>query len=127
MSETLSLVTLDSLLLPCEKRLTMSMNPMEARRFVEITNPLGLHLRPADKFVRLANSFQSTEIRVRHKGRDFNGKSILDLTMIAAECGSLLELLATGPEADDAVAALAELVQSQFNEPTGPQSEGTAS
>jgi phosphocarrier protein len=87
-----------------------------ARRQVEITNELGLHLRPADKFVRLANSFKATEIVVRFNGQDFNGKSILELAMLAAECGSLLDLEARGPDAEAAVSALASLVQSKFEE-----------
>ena len=55
--------------------------PRSARRppQVEIINGLGLHMRPADKFVKLALQFQS-EIRVIHNGNEFNGKSILDLT-----------------------------------------------
>jgi len=86
-----------------------------ARRQVEITNALGLHLRPADKFVKLAHQFQA-EIRVYYRGHEFNGKSILDLTSLAAECGSRLELEARGPDAEDAIAALAELVSAQFHE-----------
>lgn len=93
----------------------MSQDPQVARRQVEITNPLGLHLRPADKFVRLASQFQS-EIRVDHQGHQINGKSILDLTTLAAECGTLLELEARGPDAEAAVAALAELVLARFHE-----------
>ena len=73
-----------------------------ARRQVEITNRLGLHLRAADQFVRLARRFQS-EIRVHHQGNECNGKSILDLTTLAAECGTRLDLEACGPDADAAV------------------------
>ncbi len=94
----------------------MPAEPLVARREVEITNPLGLHLRPADRFVRLANSFGDTEIRVRYAGREFNGKSILELTMLAAECGATLELIAQGPQAEAAVAALAELISTGFDE-----------
>ncbi len=86
------------------------------RRQVEITNPLGLHLRPADKFAQLASSFAETEIRVRHQGRVFNGKSILELAMLGAECGTQLELEALGPNAEAALSALADLVSSQFHE-----------
>lgn len=93
----------------------MSQDPQVARRQVEITNALGLHLRPADKFVRLASQFQS-EIRVDHQGHTINGKSILDLTTLAAECGTRLELEARGPDAEAAVAALAELVLARFHE-----------
>ena len=90
-------------------------NDPVARRQVEITNELGLHLRPADKFVRLAHRFQA-EIRVHYRGHEFNGKSILDLTSLAAECGTHLELEARGPDAEAAVAALADLVSARFHE-----------
>jgi phosphotransferase system HPr (HPr) family protein len=97
------------------------------KRHVEITNPLGLHLRPADKLAQLANSFASTEIRVRHKGKEFNAKSILDLAMLGAECGTRLELVAHGPDAEAALSALAELVRSQFDEGPEPTPRESAS
>ena len=93
----------------------MSHDLQVARRQVEITNALGLHLRPADKFVRLASRFQS-EIRVSSDGQEINGKSILDLTTLAAECGTRLDLEARGPDAEAAVDALSELVLARFYE-----------
>lgn len=86
-----------------------------ARRQIEITNSLGLHLRPADKFVKLAIQFQS-DVRVLYNGSHFNGKSILDLTSLAAECGARLELEARGDDAEQAVEALAKLVSAGFYE-----------
>jgi phosphotransferase system HPr (HPr) family protein len=93
----------------------MSHDTTVARRQVEITNSLGLHLRPADKFVKLALHYQA-EIKVHYNGNQFNGKSILDLTTLAAECGTRLELEARGPDAAEAVEALAGLVSAQFYE-----------
>ena len=93
----------------------MSHDFQVARRQVEITNALGLHLRPADKFVRLASRFQS-EVRVFSDGQEINGKSILDLTTLAAECGTWLDLEARGPDAEAAVEALSELVLARFYE-----------
>ena len=93
----------------------MSPDPSVARRQVEILNSLGLHLRPASKFVTLAHQFQA-EIRVIHNGNEFNGKSILDLTSLAAECGARLDLEARGPDAAQAIEALARLVLAQFYE-----------
>jgi phosphocarrier protein len=93
----------------------MSHDTTVARRQVEITNSLGLHLRPADKFVKLALRYQA-EIRVHYNGNEFNGKSILDLTTLAAECGTRLDLEARGPDAAQAIEALAELVSAQFYE-----------
>ena len=93
----------------------MSHDTTVARRQVEITNSLGLHLRPADKFVKLALRYQA-DVRVHYNGNQFNGKSILDLTTLAAECGTRLELEARGPDAEAAVEALADLVSAQFYE-----------
>lgn len=104
----------------------MSQDSPLARRQVEITNEYGLHLRPADKFVRLAHQFQS-EIRIFYKGNEYNGKSILDLTTLAAECGTRLELEARGPDAEAAVAALADLVLARFHETDEGEAKDTAS
>ena len=93
----------------------MSHDMTVAHRQVEITNYLGLHVRPASRFVELASRFQS-EVRVRSNNNEFNGKSLLELTMMAAECGTRLELEARGPDADAAVEALAELVSARFYE-----------
>jgi phosphocarrier protein HPr len=93
----------------------MSQDLRIARRRVDILNALGLHLRPADKFVRLALQFQS-DIRVLYNGQEINGRSILDLTTLAAEQGARLELEARGPDAEAAVAALADLVAARFYE-----------
>ena len=93
----------------------MSADPQVARRQVEITNAMGLHLRPANKFVLLAARFQA-EIKVISEGLEVNGKSILDLSTLAAECGTRLDLEARGPDAEAAVEALAELVAAGFYE-----------
>lgn len=93
----------------------MSHDTTVCRREVEVTNSLGLHLRPANKFAELARRFQA-EIRVYYNGNKFDGKSILDLTLLAAERGTRLEVEACGPDAAQAVEALAELVRAQFYE-----------
>ena len=58
------------------------------------------------KFVGTAQQFQA-EVRVHHNDHEFNGKSHPELTMMAAECGTRLELEARGPDAGAAVEALA--------------------
>src|SRR5262245_3544763 len=93
----------------------MSHETTVAHRQVEISNFLGLHVRPAQKFVELASQFQA-EIRVRSNGTEVDGKSILSLTTMAAECGTRLELEARGPDAIAAIEALADLVSAQFYE-----------
>src|SRR5689334_6814181 len=80
------------------------------RRQTTIANPLGLHLRAASEFVALAQRFQAS-VRVAYKTEVVDGKSILDLTVLAAPCGELLEIEASGPDADAALEALVALVE----------------
>jgi phosphocarrier protein len=81
---------------------------------VQVVNAHGLHMRPSTRFVMLANSFQS-EIAVDFRGTRANGKSILDMASLAAECGSYLDLEARGPDAGQALAALGDLVAAGFH------------
>ena len=90
----------------------MTQNVHIARRQVAVNNVLGLHLRVADKFVRLANAFQS-EVNVHCKGIKADGRSILSLVSLADECGTMLALETQGSDAEDAVAALADLISAQ--------------
>jgi phosphocarrier protein len=87
--------------------------PATAHRRVEIVNAHGLHMRPAGKFVTLASSFRA-EVWVAYQGNRVNGKSILDMTTLAAEVGAVLDLEANGPDAEPALDALAELVAAGF-------------
>ena len=80
-----------------------------------IVNQEGLHARPAARIVRLASSFES-EIELAKDGLEVNGKSIMGVMMLAAECGSSIVIRAQGPDAEQAVQALAELVASGFGE-----------
>jgi phosphocarrier protein HPr len=84
-------------------------------RQATIVNPEGLHARPAARIVRLANSF-AAEIELAKDGLDVNGKSIMGVMMLAAECGSSIIIRADGPDAEQAVQALADLVASGFGE-----------
>ena len=85
-----------------------------ARRRIVIVNAFGLHMRPAGKFVGLANAFRS-EVRVVYGAANVNGKSILDMVGLAAECGTTLDLEARGPDAEAALDALADLVAAGFH------------
>ena len=88
---------------------------LKASQQADLTNTLGLHLRAADKFVKLAQRFQS-DVRVVCDGRTASGKSILDLTTLAAERGCRLELEANGPDAEAALGALVALIGRGFDE-----------
>ena len=87
----------------------MTETTMNNRRQAVIIDHLGLHLRPAAKLVNLANTFRS-EIRVFCKGNTANARSILDLVTLGAECGTVLDIVAHGPDAEEAVNALADLI-----------------
>ncbi len=80
-----------------------------ARCPVVILNAHGLHLRTALQFVQLAEQFVS-EIRVYRDEREADGRSILDLATLAAECGTRLVLETRGSDAEAALAALVGLI-----------------
>jgi phosphocarrier protein len=84
-------------------------------RTVQIANRNGLHARPAAEIVKLAAKFQS-EITIVKDDLDVNGKSIMGVMMLAAEHGSSITLRAEGPDADQALDALTNLVTSKFGE-----------
>ena len=84
-------------------------------RSVEIVNSLGLHARPAAQFVRLAAAFAS-EIELARDDMAVNGKSIMGVMMLAAECGSSVIVRATGSDEAAAVDALENLIQNGFGE-----------
>ena len=91
------------------------MSDKTATRVVTIVNPQGMHLRPADLFVRLANQFQAT-VEILKDGERFDGKSVLSMLTLAAGQGTQLSLQASGPDAEDALTALDELVRQGFGE-----------
>ena len=80
-----------------------------------IVNRLGLHARPAAEFVKVANRFRS-HIVVKKDDLEVNGKSIMGMMMLAAECGSALLIRADGDDAQEAVDALLALVARGFGE-----------
>ncbi len=84
-------------------------------RTVQIVNPMGFHARPAAEFVKLAGQFAS-EIWVTKDSMGVNGKSIIGVLMLAAEQGTMLEIKAEGNDAEDAIDALAALVDRGFSE-----------
>ncbi len=82
-------------------------------RSVVVTNPQGLHARPADQFVKTALRFQS-KIEVVKDSERVDGKSILSMLTLAAMEGTKLSLEATGADAQQALDALAELFLRNF-------------
>ena len=82
---------------------------------VEILNKLGLHARPAAEIVKVAAKHASNITLIRDD-LEVNGKSIMGVMMLAAEQGSTIQLKADGPDAEQAIEALADLVARKFGE-----------
>ncbi|RME87822.1 MAG: HPr family phosphocarrier protein [Planctomycetota bacterium] len=85
----------------------------KVEKTVEIINKYGLHARPAMKFVEMANQFESN-IWVSRNGEVVNGKSVMELMILAAACGTKLKIQAEGKDAKEAVESLASLVNNKF-------------
>ena len=88
---------------------------MMVERSVQILNRNGLHARPAAEMVKAAAKFKA-DITISREDIEVNGKSIMGVMMLAAECGSALQLRAEGSDAEAAVAALAALIANKFGE-----------
>jgi len=89
-----------------------------ASREVVIRNKLGLHARPAMQFVDVANQFKS-DVRVKSRGEEpaeADGKSVMQMIILAAVEGTPMEITAEGDDAEEAVRQLAALVEEKFGE-----------
>jgi len=82
---------------------------------VTVSNYPGIHLHPADLFVRKAAQYRS-EVWVSNGELTVNGKSIMGVLLLAAETGTVLTIRAEGPDEQDAVSGLVDLVASKFGE-----------
>lgn len=90
------------------------------KKKIQITNPQGLHARPASIFVRIANKFES-DVTVKKDDEIVNGKSIMGLLTLAANQGSLIEIEVNGPDAEEAMRQLEEFLTSDQEETPGPK------
>jgi phosphocarrier protein HPr len=84
-------------------------------RQVTIRNKLGLHARPAMQFVDVANQFQSG-VKVCKGDQVVDGKSIMQMMMLAATVGTVLKVVAEGQDAPQALDALENLINGRFGE-----------
>ena len=80
-----------------------------------IVNKLGLHARAAAKLTHIASGFQS-DIWLSRSGRRVNAKSIMGVMMLAAGQGTSIVIEAEGADADQAIAALLQLIGDRFGE-----------
>ena len=92
------------------------MSPLS--RIVTVRNAQGLHARPADMLVRLANQFES-KIEISKDGEKVDCKSIISLLTLGAAQGTELSIIADGNDASDAIERIADLFESGFDESTG--------
>ncbi|MDT8300647.1 MAG: HPr family phosphocarrier protein [Sedimentisphaerales bacterium] len=84
---------------------------------VEIKNADGLHMRPAMQFVDIANQYKS-DVTVSNNETQVDGKSIMQMSILAATCGTKLKIKAEGSDACKVVDALRVLVEDKmFGEP----------
>jgi|PlaIllAssembly_1097288.scaffolds.fasta_scaffold00988_3 phosphocarrier protein FPr len=83
---------------------------------VAIASPHGLHARPATALVDIAKGFDAT-IRVRHGDRAGDAKSLIALLNLGIDSGATIRVMAEGPEADAALAALREAIEQGLEEP----------
>jgi len=91
---------------------------------VEVKNPDGLHMRPAMQFVDVASQYESS-IEVSNSEYTVDGKSIMQVTMLAATCGTRLRIKASGDDAEEAIAALRDLFEKQLRKPPSAEASGT--
>ncbi|MCD6161086.1 MAG: HPr family phosphocarrier protein [candidate division Zixibacteria bacterium] len=82
---------------------------------ITIVNKLGLHARPAALLVKTASKFKS-EIVLRKKNLEVNGKSIMGVMMLAAEMGSKLTIIVQGQDEKEALKAMVKVFESKFGE-----------
>ena len=82
---------------------------------VTVQNKNGLHARPSSVLAENALRFKDTEITIRRDNSEVDAKSIMELLLLEATCGTELTLQASGPQAEDAVKALADLFRREFD------------
>ncbi len=86
-----------------------------AKATANICNTRGLHARASAKFVKLASSFEA-EIQVTRDGVTVDARSIMGLLMLGAGNGCSIDISAEGPDAQEAIDALCDLVARKFDE-----------
>lgn len=89
---------------------------MAAKRTLPIINVRGLHARASRKLAELALTYDDTRILVRREGEQADARSLMDLMMLGAGHGSEIEVEALGPQADEALDAIENLVAAKFYE-----------
>ncbi|GAA3611671.1 MAG: PTS phosphocarrier protein NPr [Gibbsiella quercinecans] len=89
---------------------------MTVRQTVEIKNKLGMHARPAMKLFELVQSFDAEVILRNDSGTEAEASSVIALLMLDSAQGRQIEVEASGPEEEKALAAVIELFNAGFDE-----------
>jgi phosphocarrier protein HPr len=87
----------------------------QARGTFEVRNKIGLHARAATKLVQLATKFPC-EIALSRAGQAANAKSVMGVLLLCGSKGTKLDVEADGPQAEEAVAQIGELITNRFGE-----------
>jgi len=82
---------------------------------VVVLNKNGLHARPSSVLAEMALRFTDTAITIRKDGLDVDAKSIMELLLLEAACGTRLQISASGPQADEAIRELTSLFEREFD------------
>ncbi len=89
---------------------------MTVKQSVEIKNRLGMHARPAMKLFDLVQSFDAEVLLRNDSGTEAEASSVIALLMLDSSKGRVIEVEATGPDEDQALAAVIELFNAGFDE-----------
>lgn len=89
---------------------------MTVRQTVEIKNKLGMHARPAMKLFELVQSYDAEVLLRNESGTEAEASSVIALLMLDSAKGKYIEIEATGPEEEKALAAVIELFNAGFDE-----------
>jgi phosphocarrier protein HPr len=95
------------------------------QKTVTVTNPLGIHLRPAHMLSRAAAQFEC-QVEIEKDGQAIDCKSIISILTLGAQQGTQLQLRAIGRDAQQAVEAISQLFQSGFPEADSELTSGKA-
>ena len=81
-----------------------------------VADPVGFHLRAAGRIVKLTKAFTS-DVTIRYNGKSANAKSIMGLASLAAEFQTVVEVEVQGPDEEEALARILELIEVQLGQP----------
>lgn len=87
----------------------------EVCRQLLVRNKLGLHARAATRLAKLVNEYDA-QVVIRQDGKQVDASSVMGLMLLASQQGKEIEVVATGPDAEGAMAAVSELFAARFDE-----------